>query len=882
METTALGSGPMEDRTHPVARESDAQGLHPSAPAAAVPPLILDVPARVAAMAVGNTKYAETYAFGMRDAHRKPSQAIRPPALARHLAFRRIPPKAKPKETEDDWIERIEAIIISVFNTLRAVSPDARISNLRDAPLPDANRYDRWKNGVELLKNRYDERRFTHPEDRKPEGKSDVLAGSRYETVVLGGTWRELPVWLRFEVFEEYFALTISLQLRTWPHSAENRRFNIDLDAVIGQANEYYRCLSNNDQLARCKSAGSGRCSQDASNIDALFSRVWADFNAEVLDPAFTVDVDVNPVGAVFADFRGLILALDLTAPADKRPAIRRPTSNTESEQTLCLKTRVQRDAKVFDDDEAIRWAEALMPILIAGEEQTREPPFESTEYTFSTFENRRCVYGSGFGTQLQADGGASPLKYVALFGHEEHRQIGTTINRLHGLGTLRLAALFDLNILMTRDQILLNLDHEMREQVEEMRSHEGLRKRRHEAIEELAHSVRKLGKLERELRNNADLLVAHLHLVPAMQSVFGWLFGERRVAGRTAPGASADASAGEGRAARRRRAAPGWRRSDPQGRFAPWPEPTDEAGWTHMASVEFPPQQSTPERRAVRWLMRTPLAPVRWFWWHTIRRDGTRPGRSLRRRLEGLRQANDRLHKVLGGAPSVSMDPQDRATLSAIYREFKTIERLLAEVLEPKDLMAYRLHALNTVRRSLGSMDKRIHHGITYRAVRSQYSLELFAAVAESMRIGAIEGFQQYDRFVMQRLQRSYMLIQAIDARYRQLLDREKEQRMRLQAVEAKLRSDHLNHMQLLAEFALVGVFVPHYLADAAKDASELKVVADWLQTQGLAWLGGWIWPTKVWKLTTMIAAFLLPAYWLLQMYLKSRRTQELLHDPG
>ena len=501
--------------------------------------------------------YASDYGFMMRDAHRRPAQAVRPPAVSWHVGYLR------PFQTgEKRWYEEIEDLILAVFDKCVQNVPkepkDActEISNLHDEPSRftfDIKDYDQT---INLLRNSYRYRKNSAHID----ATQAALDRGRYETVVIGGKWLDHDYWIRFEVFDEFFNITVALQVPSSVNLDNSLDLQTRLDKNIGTISKHID--ERFRQIYDEKTKGQARDVPKDVHIAATdcFSDIWDSFSKDILEPAFAhrpfcshARRDHVPIAlTAFVDFRGLILQVCETAETKQGDRLYPPLAiATKADATLS----VPHDARIIgaskylcsetpgSDDTISRWANSILPILLSQENKIgrehRQPPFEPAEYTFSTFVNRRYIYGSGFGPQVNQEPERSrdfsPLTYVVLAFHDEWREIGRTLLRIHTLGTLRMSALFELRKLMTRDEILLNLENELRD-YDHVRTSLDLHKRHHTALTELAKILPNINvgsEYERRYRKSwvrikkyARLSASesfHLVLTPYLSSMRWW-----------------------------------------------------------------------------------------------------------------------------------------------------------------------------------------------------------------------------------------------------------------------------------------------------------------------------------------------------------------------
>jgi hypothetical protein len=307
---------------------------------------------------------------------------------------------------------------------------------------------------------------------------SQTVPRKRYETVIIGGNWGGHGYWVRFEAFEEYFTMSCAIHLvplssksireASQPADGASTMLSEHMAPLVDTINERYQSLSgpNHPRLPRALDGNTKK------HAGALYDDIWEKFGEEVL---FRRVIE-KPGLHAFVNFRGLVLPVRRVAGESGagRLSPSRVTSAPDCDASLGARVNVL-EAQV-SDEEASKWVEATVPLLMSIDMGTlnepRHPPFEPTEYTFSLFGNKRFIYGSGFGAHRDEEprsendqkvNEGSPLNYLMLSFHDEWREVGRTVQRLHTLGTLRLAALFDLRRLMSRDQVLSNLELELR-----------------------------------------------------------------------------------------------------------------------------------------------------------------------------------------------------------------------------------------------------------------------------------------------------------------------------------------------------------------------------------------------------------------------------------
>lgn len=662
------------------------------------------------------------------------------------MAFRRIT-----SARDDEWYEAIEDLILSTFHAAvtqgQANSKPARkltyISNLHQQPVAVAHTEAGTQKLIQLLRNTYEYRVETGTAAHSDKSR----APGRYESAVISGFWHDMHFWIRFETFEEYFSVTTKLCLDSDASTSDatdewRRVAHMALNPTIKIINDRYKLISTDPTAVPPKLLTDA----ERNRVDYLFNGLWNDFRAKLFDAAFSRTKPFissnrtrSPRDALglaesaFADFRSLYLGLDFSAgiPCEEfiKLGIREARTEDQISRPLPFRSRIVGSSQLAERKEyySNAWVEALLPILMAQDgyhsNTAWHPPIEPIEYTFSQFGNAECIYGSGFGAQFQPeDPGAtssnSPLVYVVLALHDEWRQLGRTAQRLHTLGTLRLAALFELRKLMVRDRILLALEEELG-QFDTVRTPEKLRNRLKEALETFSVVSR----------------------TKAVEAHVGQEYARRLTQ-------------------------------------------ISEALETYTTATRT------------------------WIDLLQYRRHRKQLIELLRPMVDELEAAKEKL----------KMEELPSRETTSDLDALRNVIRSANLFIESDDLTTFRAAVLDQVRKALSGMNEGVREGITYRAARSRYSTELFASLCDAMRIREIAGYQPYDLFVKHRLERAFRLVQAIDARFRQVSSKEEQLRSRLTAAKSVRHQGVLSRLQSAAEHAFWFVLAPYYSGSLAK----------------------------------------------------------------
>lgn len=377
-------------------------------------------------------------------AHRKLATQISAPSLTQHLAFRIPDPYAGDRKA---WVGHAETFILALYDELcrRSVDEDpglfSKTINLQT------------KNGrLYLLENSYP----ADPAD--PSHKVPALITeypTRYQTVRFSFLWQSMPVHTSFELRDEYLTLSTTVDLSQWKMGIvlgeTLDREPLTPDAALAAAIEQFGKITTERFRQVRKGMGLDERSrtEDRKSLEdayhTIYHATWDRLHDDIFsEPLKTVGTE--NIGRIFADFRSFVAArgrkefimLPGTASA-VRAAVTRP----------------------FRPNEDIQCVDTILPFLRVGEGD--DPP-RPIEHTFSRFLDSRCIYGTALGAQpptLQAE--IKPLTYVVLSTHSDPWQLGRFVNDINTLGTLRLAALFDLDHLTQADARLADSQQTLR-----------------------------------------------------------------------------------------------------------------------------------------------------------------------------------------------------------------------------------------------------------------------------------------------------------------------------------------------------------------------------------------------------------------------------------
>jgi hypothetical protein len=441
--------------------------------------------------------YIDDYAFTMSGGHRKPAYDIGAPSISWHTGFWKPSKKEYPKDISSEgtrsrnrrkiWVTQIERLVLEVYDNLHQHKArmkgewrDPTLTNLQ----PDtSDRPDR----LHLFRGNYPRNREA-PDAYTPGELDPDRPQTRYETVHIDGVWNSMPLDIRFEVNGEFFTITTTIDFsRMRPQPAfdetqdikqramwERRRrirpgeFVIDFSVYVKTASRLNKVIDLTEE--RFRAVRGRRVPKDwyieelKSDTKFLYFDLWEMLKKEIFYGSKDNE-HIARLGKCFADFRNLTLQCTSDGLSLINPW-RKSEQDIDSDPYALAPTRKDWPLRneivghTFEDDD-IEWVDAIHPILLSLEQPIVNTHVDienhpngiplacdPVEYTFTKFCEGRCIYGSGFGPQVKrrrGSGEQSPLPYILLFGFDENRQMGRHLQREHTVGTLRLAALHDL-----------------------------------------------------------------------------------------------------------------------------------------------------------------------------------------------------------------------------------------------------------------------------------------------------------------------------------------------------------------------------------------------------------------------------------------------------
>lgn len=353
------------------------------------------------------------YAALMLGARRKAAPHIGAPAINRHLGFW-IPDRLALKR--EAWIGYIEAAFVRLYRHLVVCR------------IPGVSTPSRQKKGSSEPRLYLIHRSYA-VEGGDLEGEAIGQAAeepTRHQRFLLSFVWQSLPVSLVLELFDEYFTLSITIDLSRCPE-APHTNLHKGIETFNGLASKRYVAAGGDN-------AGNSvpEASEFAGAFDVIFNTVWQSLYEEIFAVPFAAHGDT--LGEVFAEFRGFVACRDAFVTTDGEAGL----------------SRMERGNKRFRRKEAVRCVDAIRPLMeadawLADKKDDEGLIPEPREFTFTPVLDGRYIYASALGAPpFSRQDGHPRLTYMLLAANHCPSELGLLVDAFHVLGTTRLAALYD------------------------------------------------------------------------------------------------------------------------------------------------------------------------------------------------------------------------------------------------------------------------------------------------------------------------------------------------------------------------------------------------------------------------------------------------------
>lgn len=246
----------------------------------------------------------------------------------------------------------------------------------------------------------------------------------------LKALWQGLTIIVRCEFHSEYFTATRFVTVTNFAAIPPSL-------SEIGTSMRQLADLNKNNPAA----------DQITENANLqLYRRIWEILDEQLFDwTKIFEDVDSLRRLRIFADFRGLVISGDDTA----------------AKSPLSLASNKGRAETRFAEGYA---ADDLLPSIWPFLKVKNGLDLKHREFTASYMLGRRAVYITALGPQPPANDqfDCAPLQYFLVARPVSDWQLGALVDRLHFMGTVRLAALMELSALRRAGANLRDMDREI------------------------------------------------------------------------------------------------------------------------------------------------------------------------------------------------------------------------------------------------------------------------------------------------------------------------------------------------------------------------------------------------------------------------------------
>lgn len=401
-------------------------------------------------------------------AHRKAAPQIAAPAVTWFRGFWR-PAKGStstPQIDDKGWYQSVDAVLLSLFRHFRA-----QISSEFTCPNLTMN-----EKTLYLLKHKVqmkDSEEFHIADLIDKNSHNTKHRTARHDDFLLSFEMYGAKITISANMHYEYFTLLYSAEFNDedllTPHNdVEFIDAGLHLHRLHKIVCERFNSQDPETPIIQHLD-GDRKKSADGTRREIIEKfKDWVDATTkDALAMGGTLGASLDECGGLFADFRGIVFSLRLEDdPASDRPKLvsgcPRPKLPSDN-YTLTIPARVE--GRSFDGH-ALEVVDAIWPVVrglqrerqrAVAQERAIEQRFGKPEYTISTFHNGRAIYVSTLGRMLPAEVHAvnDPVIFTLILSYNSGWRGGRLIDRLHSLGTLRLAALRDINQLSQASNLI-------------------------------------------------------------------------------------------------------------------------------------------------------------------------------------------------------------------------------------------------------------------------------------------------------------------------------------------------------------------------------------------------------------------------------------------
>jgi hypothetical protein len=390
---------------------------------------------------------SEQYHHMNAGAHRRPPPQIGAPALTWQRGFWMPQHEAgrwdETKPYESPWKQSVDNMLAHLFRSLRLAE------NVTDCTSPN---YDPGTDSLYLFNHKVTGLSASEfqlevlPSQEKSVRHVVITARARF-----CGLWLTMSARLHHENLVILFALDFSGELDEDPAEApELKAMSDDFlalhDLIIRRYDEHRKSGADStvgpSRFDRTFLNDRERSEQLSKKLIARFKSFINKLTADACDPPCNDSpCSLKGFGEKFSDFVGLIYALRVKDGAGLEYAF-----DPEDQGSLNMSAQVA--GTDFAGEIGLSVLDAAWPVVTGTDRKSDvDRAHGDPEYVVATFNERRTLYVSSLG-RLGSDAGGgefAPLIYTLIVSYASPWRLGRFVDKLHTAGTLRLAAMRDL-----------------------------------------------------------------------------------------------------------------------------------------------------------------------------------------------------------------------------------------------------------------------------------------------------------------------------------------------------------------------------------------------------------------------------------------------------
>ncbi len=384
-------------------------------------------------------KTAPEYAHLYRGAHKRPATMVGAPALVCHLGL------WGPSGSRNDWKQELDAFVRMMLDKLS--TPDHDLCLFDHASIPTDSKQsetvDLFGGKVTLAGRSYRYEPFGKASANQEACDETGASADPDHVVSLAFYWRGIRCVVRCELQLEYFLITMfmDLSVKPRPGAAEldtQKQLWTALRAILA---------------ALKKAAPPDTVVEPSPGLRAAHTQLYESIWTAFCDDLFQ-DAQLDHLGRVFADFRGVILGTTKNSAPSIQMPFWRSTTGISSRTYSASRTEAYWQKVI----------RALWPFMQA----TRRLPLRRYEFTVSRVLDGRGIYATALGPLPKygyGDEDRVPLFFLVVFDGHNTWQLGRLIQTLVHLDILRIAATKDFDLLRARADALGRIEADLASQ---------------------------------------------------------------------------------------------------------------------------------------------------------------------------------------------------------------------------------------------------------------------------------------------------------------------------------------------------------------------------------------------------------------------------------